>query len=269
MGGGAVFFALEPDDGVINDSNARLMNFYEQVRENPEPLIDRCKSFRPPEAEPDPGRPFHETDHKGREVDCYFYQQRALFNRRPYGDGELSEDERLEEAALLLYLNRTCYNGLYRENQSGGFNAPIGRYDDPDWVREGRVRAASELLEGIELRNEDFESVLEEIETGDFVYCDPPYEPMSPTAQFTQYAADDFDRDDQARLLEVAQQLDQRGAFVVMSNSGVLRDRYEEAGFEVKLEGARRAINSDGSSRGEVNELIATNVPADRRGCQR
>jgi DNA adenine methylase len=265
VGGGAVFFDLEPDEAVLNDTNVRLMNFYDQVQNNPIKLIKQCKKFKEPDTSPDPNRDFHKEDHKGREVDCYFYQQRALFNRRPYGDGELSEDERREEAALLLYLNRTCYNGLYRENQSGGFNAPIGRYDDPDWVREEEIREASRMLEAVELRSDDFETVLEAVDDGDLVYCDPPYEPMSTTADFTQYAADDFDRSDQERLLEVVCELDQRGAHVVLSNSGVLYEMYDEAGFDVELVGARRAINSDASSRGEVDEIVATNVPTDLR----
>ncbi|WP_436911741.1 DNA adenine methylase [Halosimplex marinum] len=268
FGGGAVFFDLEPAAATVNDTNPRLVNFYEQVRDRPEALIDRLRGFRDPEADPDPDLPFAEETRRGSEVEGYYYQQRARFNERAYGDGWPESDaDRLEEAALLLYLNRTCYNGLYRENADGGFNVPIGRYADPDWVQADRVRAASRALAGTELRNGDFSYVLKAAEPGDLVYFDPPYEPMSPTADFAEYSAAGFDRDDQERLLDAAVELDERGAWVVLSNSGVTYDRYAEAGFSVEREGATRAINSDASSRGEVDEIVATNVPeGERRG---
>jgi DNA adenine methylase len=261
FGGGALFFDLEPEAATINDANPRLVNFYEQVERDPEALIERCRSFEHPESEPDPERAFAETNRHGRETRNYYYQQRERFNNRPYGD----EFDPLEEAALLLYLNRTCYNGLYRENRSGGFNVPVGRYANPDWVRKAEVREASRVLRSVEIYNEDFDYVLDVAEEGDLVYFDPPYEPMSPTASFNDYSADGFDREDQERLLDVATELSDRGASVVLSNSGVMYDRYVEAGFDVELEGAVRSINSDADNRGEVDEIVATNVPVDRR----
>jgi DNA adenine methylase len=267
FGGGAVFFDREPAAATVNDTNPRLVNFYEQVRDRPEALIDRLSGFRDPEADPDPGLAFDEETRRGKAVEQYYYQQRARFNERAYGEGWPDDDgDRLEEAALLLYLNRTCYNGLYRENGDGGFNVPIGRYADPDWVQADRIRAAGEALTGTEVRNGDFSYVLDVADPGDLVYFDPPYEPMSPTADFAEYSADGFDRDDQERLLEVAVELDERGVWVVLSNSGVTYDRYDEAGFFVEREGATRAINSDASARGEVDEIIATNVPESERG---
>jgi len=266
FGGGAVFFDLEPATATVNDTNPRLVSFYEQVRDRPEALIDRLREFRDPEAEPDPELPLDGETRRGKAVEQYYYQQRARFNERAYGEGwPESDEERLEEAALLLYLNRTCYNGLYRENGDGGFNVPIGRYADPDWVQADRIRAASEALTGMEIRGGDFSYVLDAADPGDLVYFDPPYEPMSPTADFAEYSAAGFDRDDQERLLEVAVELDERGVWVVLSNSGVTYDRYDEAGFLVDREGATRAINSDASSRGEVDEIVATNVPEDER----
>lgn len=263
FGGGALFFDLEPDNGSINDTNERLINFYKQVRDNPEVLIDQLRSFEDPESDPDPNRSYSETNHKGKEIENYYYQQRALFNRRPYG----GDFDPLEEAALLLYLNRTCYNGLYRENNNGGFNVPIGRYTNPNWVQENRIRNASRVLQDTEMHNEDFEYVLDRANAGDLVYFDPPYEPMSPTAYFTDYSEAGFDRDDQRRLLEVAQELDDRGVYVILSNSGIMYEMYDDAGFYVETEGATRAINSDGGNRDEVEEIIATNLPAsERRG---
>ncbi|TKX51643.1 Dam family site-specific DNA-(adenine-N6)-methyltransferase [Halorubrum sp. ASP121] len=261
FGGGALFFDLEPANGTINDANSRLVNFYKQVRDNPEELIEQLESFDDPESDVDPYHEFAHENHKGKEIKNYFYQQRARFNKRPYG----YEYDTLEEAALLLYLNRTCYNGLYRENSNGGFNAPIGRYANPDWVQRDRIRKASRVLQNTEIYNGDFDYVLDAAEEGDLVYFDPPYEPMSPTANFNDYSQEGFDRDDQERLLEVAQELGENGVSVILSNSGVMYDLYEEAGFEVDIEGATRAINSDATNRDEVDEIVATNVSEQAR----
>ena len=261
VGGGAVFFDLEPDAGSINDTNPRLVSLYERVRDEPERLIERLESFDDPESEPDPSRPYAETTHRGREVDAYYYQQRARFNDRPY----TGEYDPLEEAALLIYLNQTCYNGLYRENADGGFNVPMGRYADPDWVKRDRIRRASEALCDVSIHNRDFEYALDVAAPGDLVYFDPPYEPMSPTADFTAYSAAGFDRADQQRLLDAATTLDERGVSVVLSNSGVMHEPYAEASFHVDTVGATRAINSDADGRDEVDEVIATTVPETER----
>jgi len=261
FGGGALFFDIEPKDGTINDRNPRLVNFYEQVRDNPQELIEVLRSYEDPESDPDENREYTKTNHKGKEIKNYYYQQRALFNKRPYED----EFDPLKEAALLLYLNRTCYNGLYRENSSGGFNVPIGRYANPDWVQSERIREASTVFENTRIFNRDFEYILEFAEEDDLVYFDPPYEPMSPTANFNDYSEDGFDIEDQKRLLGVAQELDSNGVHVILSNSGVMFDMYDKAGFSVEIEGATRAINSDGANRDEVEEIIATNVPDSTR----
>lgn len=261
FGGGALFFDLEPQNGTINDTNTRLINFYRQVRDRPDELIRLLDSFKDPDEEPDPDKDFSETNRKGKEIKNYYYQQRELFNRRPAGE----DFDPLEEAALLLYLNRTCYNGLYRENSSGGFNVPIGRYANPEWVRREEIRAASRVLENTEIRNEDFSYILEEAEEGDLVYFDPPYKPMSSTAYFTDYSAEGFDQKDQERLLKVTKELDERGVYIISSNSGVMFEMYDEAGFLVELEGATRAINSDADNRDEVDEIIATNVEPEER----
>ena len=261
FGGGALFFDLEPVNGTINDTNSRLINFYTQVRDHPEDLIERLQEFDDPESDPNPERDFSKTNRKGREIKNYFYQQRELFNNRPYGD----DYDPLEEAALLLYLNRTCYNGLYRENRSGGFNVPIGRYSNPDWVRADEIRNASNILSGTDIHNTDWSYVIDEAEPGDLVYFDPPYEPMSPTANFTDYSADGFDKDDQQELCDAAVKLSENGVNIILSNSGVMYEMYNDAGFTVNIEGATRAINSDGENRDEVDEIIATNVSQESR----
>lgn len=261
FGGGALFFNLEPQNGTINDTNPRLVNFYEQIRDNPGELIEQLKSYQDPEDDPDPERKYSESNHKGKEIKNYYYQQRAIFNKRPYTD----DFESIEEAALLLYLNRTCYNGLYRENSNGGFNVPIGRYANPDWVQEQRIRQTSQVLQDTEVFNRDFEYVLEYADSGDLIYFDPPYEPMSPTAYFTDYSAEGFGQEDQERLLELARELNEKRVYVILSNSGVMYDMYDEAGFSVEIEGATRAINSDSENRDEVDEIIATNIPVEAR----
>ena len=261
VGGGAVFFDAEPDRATVNDANPRLVNFYEQVRDRPSALIRRLASFDDPESDPDPALPYAAETARGRDVDAYYYQQRARFNRRPY-EGEYDP---LEEAALLLYLNRTCYNGLYRENADGGFNVPMGRYADPDWVQRDRIRRASVVLADAGVRHGDFAYVLDAASPGDLVYFDPPYEPMSATASFTEYSAAGFDRDDQRRLLDAARELDDAGVWVVLSNSGVMYEPYADAGFRVDREDGTRAINSDADGRDAVDEVVATNVPPGRR----
>lgn len=264
FGGGALFFDLEPNRGTINDLNTRLWNFYLQVRNNPEALKERLAEFRDPEADPDASESYHTTRRGGKETKNYFYQQRELFNRRPNDE----PFEPLEEAAQLLYLNRTCFNGMYRENADGEYNVPIGRYANPDWERTEQIDEASNLFNRLpesHLRNENFDYVLDYAEPGDVVYFDPPYEPMSPTANFAEYSAGGFDRDDQRALLETAQELRDGGVHVIISNSGVMYDFYDEAGFDTGIEGATRAINSDADNRGEVEEIIATSVPQDER----
>jgi DNA adenine methylase len=257
FGGGALFFDLQPSAGSINDVNTRLMNFYRQVRDNPNKLIDRLQQFEPPESDPDNDLIFSKTNRKGRQIKNYYYQQRELFNNRPYGDSYDS----LTEAALLMYLNRTCYNGLYRENSDGGFNTPIGRYNNPNWVQADRIQNVSSILSDVEIYNTDYSYVIDKTEPGDLVYFDPPYAPMSRTASFTEYSANGFGSDAQERLLDAAMQLREKGVKIILSNSGVLYDMYDDAGFTVKVEGATRSINSDSDNRGEVDEIIATNIP--------
>jgi DNA adenine methylase len=178
-----------------------------------------------------------------------------------HGDGF----DPIEEAALLLYLNRTCFNGLYRENSTGDFNVPIGGYSNPDWIRADEIRAASDVLADTEICNQDWTYVLDKATPGDLVYIDPPYEPMSPTEYFNDYSAEGFGKEDQRELCEKTYELAQEGVHIIISNSGVTYGMYDEAGFYVDMEGATRSINSDGDNRDEVNEIIATNVPRSNR----
>ncbi|MFC7070453.1 DNA adenine methylase [Halobaculum lipolyticum] len=242
VGGGAVFFDLEPDAGSINDLNSRLVTLYETIRDrDPEELIAENRS--------------HEHD------EDYYYDARDEFNELHRVDDK-SPEQRLREASLFVYLNRTCFNGLYRENNSGEFNVPVGRYANPDWVQADRIRALHEVLRDTTIRNGDFAYVREAATAGDLVYFDPPYEPVSTTADFTDYHAEGFDRDDQRRLRDLAVELDEAGVSVVLSNSPPVAELYEDyEAFAVDLVEATRAINSDADGRGEVAEVLITNVP--------
>lgn len=246
IGGGAVFFHLEPTSGTINDINSRLVTLYEVVRDHPEELIVENRT--------------HEHS------DEYYYDAREEFNDLHRLDDQ-TVDQRIREASLLLYLNRTGFNGLYRENQDGEFNVPVGDYANPDWVQAARIRRASDVLADVEVFCGDFEYVRDEATAGDLVYFDPPYEPVSTTADFTDYHAEGFDKADQTRLRDLAIDLDDQGVSVVLSNSPPVADLYADyEAFDVEVVSATRAINSDGENRGDVAEVIITNVPdSDRR----
>ena len=245
VGGGAVFFHLDPDSGTINDINGRLTTFYEVVRDYPDQLIAENKT--------------HEY------AEEYFYQAREKFNQA-LSNSTVTREDRIQEASLLLYLNRTCFNGLYRENNDGEFNVSFGRHTNPDWVQEQRIRKASRSLQGTDVFNTDFEYVVEEATGGDLVYFDPPYEPVSKTADFNAYHADGFDRADQRRLRDTAVELSKNDVAVLISNSPPVAELYEEFDtFSVTYVDAARAINSDASNRGDVAEVLITNVPSDDR----
>jgi DNA adenine methylase (dam) len=261
FGGGAVFFREMHEEAVtINDINERLMNFYRVVRDHPKKLIDELNDFDWPESNPDPSLDHHEVDQHGREIKNYYYQQRARFNKRPNGE----EVHPVREAALLLYLNVTCYNGLYRENQSGEFNVPIGSHMKKSWDRFGRIREASKLLSGVDILSEDFGYVVDRAEPGELVYFDPPYDPNSDSSTFSSYSCEAFGKAEQLRLKDVAKELDRQDVYVVISNAPSIEDAYlsdnEFEAFETRGVGARRAINSNGTERGEVNEILISNV---------
>lgn len=255
FGGGALYFNIEPKNGTINDKNPRLVNYYQVLRNRTDDLIQELKEFDDPESDPEPSLEFSSKDRKDRNIDEYYYQIRALYNRRP--NNEKFSD--VEEAAMLQYLNRTCYNGLYRENNSGEFNTPIGRYSDPDWVLENRLRDASKVLKGTDIKNKDFGYILESAEPDDLVYLDPPYKPLSPTANFTEYSSGGFGKDEQERLIETVKQLDEMGVNIILSNSAIMHDDYKDI-FNVEYVMGGRSISRDGDGRGDTKEILVNNV---------
>lgn len=243
VGGGAVFFHLynqgRTGDGVIlNDLNEQLMNCYRVIRDQIDELIEELHRHEP-----------HKTEK------AYFYKIRG-WDRSP----GFKERSQVERAARTIFLNRTCYNGLYRVNSRGQFNVPFGSYKNPTICDEDNLRSVGQALQGVELRTEDFERCVEWASLGDFVYLDPPYHPLSETASFTSYTRDDFGEADQRRLAEVFRRLDRKGCFVMLSNSctSFVRRLYDEYRQQVEVS-ARRAISCKGDGRGNISELVILN----------
>jgi len=242
VGGGAVFFHLYNQgwisDGVIlNDLNKELMTCYEVIRDQVDELIEELRRHEPYKTEK-----------------SYFYEIRG-WDRRP----SFKERSPVERAARTIFLNRTCYNGLYRVNSRGQFNVPFGSYKNPMICDEGNLRAVSQALQGVELRSEDFEHCVEWAGPGDFFYLDPPYHPLSETASFTSYTSDDFGEDDQRRLERALRQLDEKGCFAMLSNSYTpfIQKLYVNRRQEVV--NATRAISCKGDGRGSILELVILN----------
>jgi len=235
FGGGALFFRIRPTAGAINDINPRLMNFYRVVRDRPEELIAQARQYRYDQ----------ET----------YYGLRDRFNRRDLPD--------VEAAALLLYLNKTSYNGLYRVNSRGEFNVPFGRYESPRIVPEERIRAASKILGNVDVTCEDFASAMDRADEGDICYLDPPYQPVSRTANFTSYAEGGFDLGKQALLRDACVELDERGVLFVQSNSCTepILDLYRGIdSFRIDTIQAKRPISANPSTRGPASEVLISNT---------
>lgn len=230
VGGGAVFFALQPKAAVLADDNAELINAYTVVRDEAERLIRHLRTHR---AEED-----------------YFYALRAQDPRQL---------DPVERASRLIYLNRTCFNGLYRVNSRGGFNVPFGRYKNPQICNEVGLRAASAALRGADLRHDTYEHVLDTARRSDFVYFDPPYHPLSATSNFTSYTAGSFGERDQRRLADVYRTLASRGCKVMLSNSDtpLIHELYGD--FNIEIVAAPRLVNRDATKRGPVNEVLVRN----------
>lgn len=225
-GGGALFFELHPAKAVLADSNPELINCYTMVRDKVEDLIAVLTSY-----------PYSEE---------FYYALRA----------EMPEDPVLR-AARMIYLNRTCYNGLYRVNKQGQFNVPFGRYKNPLICDPERLRAASYVLRNAELHCADYQETLRRCaKPGDFVYIDPPYHPVSIYSDFKRYTAEFFYRDDQRVLASTAKELARQGCYVLVSNSycDFILDIYE--GCKIVEVTAKRNINKDAQKRGAVKEVL-------------
>lgn len=236
IGGGAVLFNQQPKKAVINDYNSELINVYEVVKDNVEELIKDLSKHQ------------NETE--------YFYGIRA--QDRQEGFEQLSA---LERASRIIYLNKTCFNGLYRVNSSGEFNTPFGRYKNPNIINETVLRAVSRYLNDndIQLLSGDFEDALKGARKGAFVYLDPPYDPVSKSSNFTGYVEGGFGSEQQERIRDVCIKLNQKGIRFLLSNSATpfIKDLYKD--FEIIEVDAKRHINSVASKRGSVTEILVRN----------
>ncbi|HEY8421107.1 MAG TPA: DNA adenine methylase [Thermoclostridium sp.] len=237
LGGGAVLFALQPDKAVVNDISEELMNVYTVIRDNIEELIEDLKK------------------HKNEED--YFYEIRELDRDKK----KYSQLSNVRKASRIIYLNKTCYNGLFRVNQQGEFNSPFGRYKNPNIVNEATLRAVSDYFNKAKITFlcGDFEDAVKGIRKGSFVYFDPPYDPVSDSANFTGYDKGGFGRDEQIRLKKLCDRLNSRGIKFLLSNSATdfILDLYKD--YNITIVQAKRAVNSKGDRRGEVNEVLVKN----------
>lgn len=237
LGGGAVLFALQPREAIINDINRELINIYEVIKSNVEELIGDLK--------------------KHRNEEHYFYTIREL-DRDKESYNRLTP---IEKASRIIYLNKTCYNGLFRVNKAGEFNSPFGNYRKPNIVNEVTLRAVSNYFNeaNIKFTCMDFEEVLKSVKKGAFVYLDPPYDPVSDTASFTGYDKSGFDRDEQIRLKKTCDKLNRKGIRFLLSNSatGFIKELYKD--YRIEVIQAKRAINSKAHKRGEIDELLVKN----------
>ena len=237
IGGGAVFFYLAPVKARLCDINEELVNCYVQVRDNPDELMGLLT--------------LHRDKHNLINGEKNYY-----YDVRAYDVEELSPVER---AARMIYLNKTCYNGLWRVNSRGLFNVPFGRYKNPGIFNRDNVLAASKALSGTELSVEDFRKVTGKAKKGDFVYFDPPYHPLSATSNFTDYTRLSFGARDQEDLADVFRQLDKAGCHLMLSNSDTPFIRKLYRGFDLNEIMAPRFINSKAKGRKPITELLIRN----------
>ena len=238
VGSGAVFFyvksKLKPNKVILSDTNEELINCFVVVRDKPSELIELL------------------LKHRKKHSKEYYYAVRSIKSDRL---------DSVNRAARLIYLNKTCFNGLYRVNSKGQFNVPFGDYENPSIFDKNTVFQASRVLQGVHLQVMTFEKVLDFAGKDDFVYFDPPYIPLSKTSSFTRYSKSDFSMKEQKQLSEVFGILDSQGCFVMLSNSdhALTRELYRHYEKNTVVVRAKRMINSVGSQRGAINELVVTN----------
>ena len=233
VGGGAVFFDLLPKKAELSDLNKELVITYNVIRSNVEELIKTLKRHK--------------------------YEKEYYLKIRAKKIENLSD---IQIAARFIFLNRTGFNGLYRVNKQGGFNVPFGRYNDPLICDEENLLRVSKSLQNILVKHQDYKAVLHKAKKGDFIYFDPPYFPVSKTASFTAYTAEAFLEKEQTELRDTFVELHKRGCYVMLSNSDTPFINEIYSGFkDVKISKivAGRAINSKGSGRGKITEVLVTN----------
>lgn len=239
IGGGAVLFALQPNKAIINDSNAELVNVYRTIQTNPTELIQKLQ------------------EHEAKNCEDYFYEIRSLDRDRDKYV-KLSEVER---ASRIIYLNKTCYNGLFRVNSSGEFNSPWGKYKNPNITNITTIHALNHFFtkSKITIKQGDYEEALIGIRKGSFVYFDPPYMPISSSSSFTGYTANGFGEEEQKRLRDFCDQLNKRNIKFLLSNSSCPFVEELYGNYDIIKVPAKRSINADATKRGSVDEVLVRN----------
>ncbi len=260
IGGGAFFFFLAErysfKQCTICDANQELIIVYRVIRESVNELAEELASFQ---------SVYQENNERGQEN--LYYETRAAFNRDLPGISiDTFQPSWVERAAQIIFLNRTCFNGLFRVNRKGEFNVPFGRYKNPDILNKDNLNNVAAILKNTRILHGDFTMCRDAIDEHTFVYLDPPYRPLNHTSSFTSYGKSGFSDADQARLAIFYRELDSLGAKLMLSNSdpknidpsdSFFDDLY--AGYTIERIPARRMINSNGARRGEINELVITN----------
>ena len=234
LGSGALFFAVQPPSSCLSDNNQDLINAYTMVRDQLEDLVENLSQHP------------YEKEH--------YYATRNVDREE-----EFANWPPVQKAARMIYLNKSCFNGLYRVNGKGQFNVPFGRYKNPTICDRNNLARCSRALQSVELRCDKFEAVEQLSSTGDFVYFDPPYAPVSATSNFTAYQAGGFGVEHHEALAQLCNRLDEKGVHFMVSNSftDMAMELYKQ--HKVEVVSAARTINSKGGGRGKVSELIVTN----------
>lgn len=254
VGGGAVLLDVlanfKPEEVLINDINHELINVYIHIRDNAEDMIDSLSDMQ---------EKFWNMDNNRQKE--YFYIQRNKFN-----DGIKNNIHDISMAVLFIFLNRTCFNGLYRVNRQGFYNVPVGSYKKPHICDPDNIRIISNLLQNVKIKCGDYSKCSDFVDENTFVYIDPPYRPLNKTSSFISYNETKFEDEQQIQLAQFLELLSQKGAKIVASNSDpkninenddFFDDIYKN--FNITRIKARRMINSIGSRRGNLNELIIFN----------
>lgn len=254
VGGGALFFNIlskyDFEQLYISDINSELINAYQVIKNNVDSLIEKLREMQ---------LLFLPMDENGRKL--YYYSIRDKFNNT-----QLCETTATEKAAYFVFLNKTCFNGLYRVNRKGQFNVPMGAYKNPMICDEENLRNINKVLQNVTIVCGDYSLSKQFIDKNTFVYLDPPYRPISETSAFTSYNSDTFDDDEQIRLARFIDEINASGAKIVLSNSDPKNVNPEDTFFDelykaysIKRVSATRMINSKADGRGKINELIICN----------
>ena len=236
VGGGAMFFDIKPKKAVLSDMNSELITTFNVIKKDVESLIKKLK--------------YHKTKNNKE----YFLKIRSK---------DIKNLSALDIAARFIYLNRTCFNGMFRVNSSGQFNVPYGKNSNPMICDEDNLRKVSKSLKNIKVLHEDYKKVLDRAKKGDFVYFDPPYYPVNKTSSFTSYTKEAFLEKEQMELSSTFLELHNRGCFVMLSNSNTpfIKELYSNLSKKITINKvyATRSINSKGSGRGEIREVVIIN----------